>query len=228
MTELGDIELSVPRTRRFSALTVVRAYARRAGHIDRMILACFVLRLSTRKVATALAPVSGRISAGTVSQVAKTLDGAVAAFHAGLCGPISGTAWCSRARPGPGRCARCWWPWGSGRTRRRSSTRPLAESAAQWEQFLTDLFRRGLEGGRLEMVCVDAAGLLAALPKRCWAHKIRNVLDKVRKADRDDTVGRSARRDERHHTVRRAPFRRPSTPKPSLRNDLDELLTCWR
>ena len=27
MTELGDIELSVPRTRRFSALTVVRAYA---------------------------------------------------------------------------------------------------------------------------------------------------------------------------------------------------------
>jgi len=38
----------------------VRAYARRAPHIDRMILACFVLGLSTRKVATALLPILGR------------------------------------------------------------------------------------------------------------------------------------------------------------------------
>ena len=78
-TELGDMELQVPRTRRFSALEWVRAYARRAAHIDRMILACFVLGLSTRKVASALLPVLGRrISAGTVSEVAKTLDAAVA------------------------------------------------------------------------------------------------------------------------------------------------------
>ena len=98
----------------------------------------------------------------------------------------------------------------------------LAESAAQWEQFLTDLFRRGLEGGRLEMVCVDgAAGLLAALPivypglpvQRCWAHKIRNVLDKVRKADHD-TV-KAGLHDVMNATTltaarsRRAPFRRP-------------------
>ena len=82
LTELGEIELAVPRTRRFSALQVVRAYARRAAHIDRMILACFVLGLSTRKVAIALLPILGRrISAGTVSQVAKTLDAAVAAFR---------------------------------------------------------------------------------------------------------------------------------------------------
>ena len=82
MTELGEIELRVPRTRRFSALGVVRAYAARAPHIDQMILACFVLGLSTRKVAIALQPVLGRrISPGTVSQVAKLLDGAVAAFH---------------------------------------------------------------------------------------------------------------------------------------------------
>jgi len=49
LTELGAIELCVPRTRTFAALSVVRAYARRAAHIDRMILACFVLGLSTRK-----------------------------------------------------------------------------------------------------------------------------------------------------------------------------------
>ena len=49
LTDLGDIELAVPRTRRYNPLAVVRAYARRARHIDRMILACFVLGLSTAR-----------------------------------------------------------------------------------------------------------------------------------------------------------------------------------
>ncbi len=35
LTELGRIELSVPRTRHFNPQRVVRAYARRADHIDR-------------------------------------------------------------------------------------------------------------------------------------------------------------------------------------------------
>jgi hypothetical protein len=93
LTELGDLELAVPCTRTFSALKVVRAYARRAHNVDRMILACFVLGLSTRKVATALLPVFGRPgSPATVSQVAKQLDAAVAAFHRRpLKDPIPGT-----------------------------------------------------------------------------------------------------------------------------------------
>jgi len=49
LTELGAIELAVPHTRTFSALRVVRAYARRSRNVDRMILTCFVLGLSTRK-----------------------------------------------------------------------------------------------------------------------------------------------------------------------------------
>jgi putative transposase len=82
LTEIGEIELAVPRTRSFSALKVVRAYARRAKHVDRMILACFLLGLSTRKVAAALLPVLGRpVSPATVSALARQLDAAVAAFH---------------------------------------------------------------------------------------------------------------------------------------------------
>src|SRR6266702_3392826 len=49
LTELGDIELAVPRTRRLAPIGVVRAYARRPEQVDRMILACFVLGLSVRK-----------------------------------------------------------------------------------------------------------------------------------------------------------------------------------
>jgi putative transposase len=65
-----------------------------------------------------------------------------------------------------------------------------SESAAGWRKFLTDLHRRGLTDEGLDMACVDGgSGLLGALPtvlhdipiQRCWAHKIRNVLDKSRR-----------------------------------------------
>jgi transposase-like protein len=82
LTTLGDVELCVPRTRRYSPAGVLRAYARREAEIDRVMLAVFVLGLSTRKVGETLLPILGqRVSATTVSQVAKTLDTAVAAFH---------------------------------------------------------------------------------------------------------------------------------------------------
>ena len=109
LTELGDIELSVPRTRRFCPSEVLRSYARRAPEIDRAILAGFVLGLSTRKVGEVLLALLGRkVSASTVSRVAKTLDEAVAAFHARpLARPLQGrscsTAWCWRAGPAPAR-----------------------------------------------------------------------------------------------------------------------------
>ena len=166
-----------------------------------MILACFVLGLSTRKVATALLPVLGRrISAGTVRQVAKTLDATVAAFHRRpvkdhypvlmLDGVVLARKTGMGALRRPVLVALGLRP--DGKKEILDYRLAMAESAREWEEFLTDLFRRGLEGARLEMICTDGgAGLLAALPmvypgisvQRCWAHKIRNVLGKDHKAD---------------------------------------------
>lgn len=73
LTELGDVELSVPRTRRYCPTEVVRAYARRVPEIDRMIPAGFVLGLSTRKLGELLLGLLGRpVSPATVSRVAQT------------------------------------------------------------------------------------------------------------------------------------------------------------
>jgi transposase-like protein len=255
MTELGEIELSVPRTRTFSALAVVRAYARRAGHIDRMILACFVLGLSTRKVAAALLPILGRrISAATVSEVAKTLDAAVAAFHRRpvadiypvlmLDGVVLSRKTGAGALKRPVLVALGLRP--DGKKEIIDWRLATAESAVQWEQFLTALFRRGLLGKTLEMICVDGGpGLLAALPivypgvpvQRCWAHKIRNILDKVRKADQAavkvelHAIMNAGTRPKARSAARRFADRWEELyPKAvaCLRNDLDELLTCFR
>ena len=255
LSELGEIELQVPRTRTWSALRVVHAYARRAAHVDRMILACFVLGLSTRKVAVALAPILGRrISASTVSQVAKSLDQAVAAFHARPLADhyrvlmLDGVV--MSRKTGAGAIKRpvlvALGLGADGKKEIIDYRLALAESAAQWELFLNDLYRRGLTGARLEMICTDGgAGLLAALPvvypaiavQRCWAHKIRNVLDKVRKADlKAVKQGLHAVMNANNLTKARAAARRfanrwqATYPKAvaCLRNDLDELLTCFR
>ncbi|MGH6830333.1 MAG: IS256 family transposase [Methylocella sp.] len=255
LTELGDIELSVPRTRTYSPAKVVRAYARRAEHVDRMILACFVLGLSTRKVAAALLPVLGRpVAASTVSQVAKSLDAVVAAFHRRrlsnrykvlmLDGVVLSRKTGAGAVRRPVLVALGILP--DGRKEVIDFRLAKSESAAEWRLFLADLYRRGLTGESLDMISVDGgAGLLAGLPdvygrtpvQRCWAHKIRNVLNKVRAIDQS-AVKRGL------HAVMNAPgvakareaARRfadrwqDAYPKAvsCLRDDLDELLTCFR
>ena len=254
LTELGDIELAVPRTRRFAPITVVRAYARRPEQVDRMILSCFVLGLSVRKVGEALLPILGRpVSPTTVSTVAKQLDAVVAAFHARPLKDryrvlmLDGVVLARRTGAGairrPVLVALGLRP--DGKKEVIDFRLAQSESAAEWERFLGDLIRRGLTGDALEMICVDGGpGLLAALPtaypgipvQRCWAHKIRNVLDKVRAADRD-AVKRDLHAVMNAKTVpqaRSAARRfadRWETPYPKavacLRNDLDELLTCW-
>jgi putative transposase len=203
LTEMGDIELDVPRTRHWSAVGVVRAYARRVDQVDRMILACFVLGLSTRKVAHALMPVLGEaVSATTVSRVAKILDRAVEAFHRR---PLTKSyrflvfdGVVLKRRTGMGSVKRIVLVvlgiTPEGKKEIIDFRIAHAESQAAWEVFLTDLYRRGLRGQGLEMIITDGGkGLLAALPfiyphiplQRCWAHKVRNILDRVRKKDRD-------------------------------------------
>ena len=164
LTELGMIELHVPRTRTFSALKVVRAYARRARDVDRMILACFLLGLSTRKVAIALLPILGRpVSPATVSQVAKQLDAAVAAFHRRPLKDIYRVLVLDgvvlKRKTGAGALARpvlvALGLRPDGKKEVIDFRLATAESAAQWEHLLGDLVRRGLVGERLEMLCVD-------------------------------------------------------------------------
>jgi len=124
------------------------------------------------------------------------------------------------------------------------------ESAAEWERFLDDLYKRGLAGEGLDMICVDGGkGLIAALPmvydkipvQRCWAHKIRNILNKVRNADAlpvradlhavmdavvDADTGAKARSAAGRFAKRWGQVYPDAVA--SLRNDLDELLTCFR
>ena len=255
LSELGDIKLRVPRTRRFCPTEVLKSYTRRAPEIDRVILAGFVLGLSTRKVGEVLLPLLGRpISASTVSRVAKTLDAAVAAFHRRPLKDVYKALMLDGVvlarKTGAGALKRpvlvALGITHDGKKEIIDFRLATSESAVEWERFLTDLWRRGLTGDGLEVICADGGqGLIAALPivypdislQRCWAHKIRNILGKVRKADRDavkddlHAVMNAPNRSKALSAARRfADTWEETYPKAvaCLRNDLDDLLTCFR
>ena len=201
LTELGDVLLHVPRTRMTSGVGLIHSYSRRAVHVDRMILSCFVLGLSTRKVSHALLPVLGEsVSATTVSRISRILDSFVNAFHRR---PLRQTyrflfldGVVLKRRTGMGAVKRvvlvALGMTKDGKKEIIDFMVTPGESQASWDAFLSDLYRRGLRGEELDMIVTDGGkGLIGALPfvypgiptQRCWAHKTRNILNYIRKAD---------------------------------------------
>lgn len=207
LLEVGDVALSVPRTRRTSAAEVLGKFRRRSREVERLILECFLLGCSTRKVGQALLPVLGeRVSASTVSEVARQLDGLVVAYHrrrlADRYRVLLFDGVVMKQRTGMGSVKRvvlvALGILADGRKEVIDFYLARGESQEEWEAFLNDLYHRGLTGERAELIVVDGGkGMLAALGlvyarvpvQRCWAHKTRNVVDKVRQADREAVKG---------------------------------------
>jgi transposase-like protein len=252
LTELGDLLLSIPRTRTFSARLLLKRFARRAFPIERLILLCFLYGLSTRKVGQALLSILGeRVSHGTVSQIGKQLDQAVQAYHQR---PLSDTyevllldGIVMKRKTGVGVQNRsvlvALGIKADGKKEVIDFRQVHGESQFAWEAFLNDLYRRGLEGQSLKLILIDGGkGLLAALPlvygdvpiQRCWAHKTRNILNYVKRADQKK-VKKGLQRISHAPNLRQAQKAaqrfmnrwQSSYPKAvkSLRQDLPELLT---
>ena len=201
LTEVGDLELQIPRTRTFSAHALLKGFARRSAAIERTILMAFLLGLSTRKVGPALLSILGEaVSPSTVSQIAKQLDQSVQAYHQRplvdqyevivLDGIVM------KRKTGIGAQRRTMLVAlgikADGKKEIIDFRQVPGESQSAWEGFLNHLHKRGLKGEGLKLIVVDGGkGLLAALPlvygevpvQRCWTHKTRNVLNYVKRAD---------------------------------------------
>jgi len=254
LTELGDVLVSVPRTRTYSPVEVIRAYARRSQDVDRLILASFLLGLSTRKVGEALLSILGeKVSPATVSRVAKTLDKAVSAFHGRRLKEgyrallFDGVVLTRKTGAGPVKrpVLVALGIRHDGKKEIIDFRLARSESADEWESFLTRLTARGLSGRETEVISVDGGqGLISAVRsvypliplQRCWAHKMRNILDKVRKADTEEVkkglvrvYGAKNLKEARSAAKRWSTAweeRYPAAVK-CLRDDLDDLLTCF-
>ena len=140
------------------------------------------------------------VSAQTVSKLTRVLDRAVQAFHQRRLPDdcvylvLDGVWRKVRRAFGPQRVL-LLVAYGISRNGRRellAFTRAKSESQAGWEGLLNDLFQRGLRGRQLQLVISDGCpGLARALEtvyprgrhQRCWVHKMRNILEKVKRRD---------------------------------------------
>ena len=256
LTEIGDIELVVPRNRKgkFPSKLLGR-YARRCRSVDKVLLACFCLGLSTRKAASVLAPVLGeKVSASTISRIARGLDQQVESYHGRdlkdqygylfFDGVILKSKGALKVQKKILLCA--FGITVEGRHEMIDFYPAASESGACWEAFLRDLHQRGVKGELCELIATDGGtGLHQALqivyPKallqRCWAHKSRNVLDRVKKKDQPavkralNRISHASNRREATQAYWRFSGRwKKAYPKAvvCLQKDFDQLLSFFQ
>src|SRR6266404_3069728 len=202
VTRFGTIRLRVARTREKSFLPRgLQPFQRRAEEVSLLIRETFLRGISKREVGRVVATLTGEVvRAQTVSKLTRDLDEAVRQFHQAQLSDdyaylfLDGVSLRVR-RPAGRKRVQMLVAYGVRRAGRRhllAFLRSQGERQADWEGLLQDLYRRGLEGKHLALIVTDGcAGLAAAIPtvyprarhQRCWVHKMRNILEKVRKSD---------------------------------------------
>jgi putative transposase len=203
ITPKGTYGLKVPKARstplRFS---VFDRYQRLWKRVNYILCEIFLGGCSTRRTGEVLELLLGtRVSAQTVSRAVQALTPLVERFHTRSLEDhyrvllLDGVTQSIRTMAGKAKKKVVLVAYGITHTGHRElidfRVAP-SESETAWYGFLCSLHHRGFEGDGLELIVSDGGtGLIKALEflyphvahQRCWAHKLRNVADKVKKVD---------------------------------------------
>lgn len=212
LTRYGNIQdIAVPRLRQGKFRTVVFAnYQRRMRAVDRALKDIFLAGVSTRRVGEALSClIDAPVSAATVSKVTKELDLYVRQFQNkplldeyqylimdGINLKVKeGLQYKKKA------VLVAYGITFLGIREIICFRQVSRETKPAWLAVLNDLYRRGLLGENLRLITVDGQkGLLGAVDEvypfvplqRCWAHKLRNVVNHVPRKRQKECSGEAA------------------------------------
>lgn len=201
-TRFGCLRLKIARSRSRSFLpSVMGLFQRRSADVTLLVREAFLRGISTRQVGRVIASLQlGPLSAQTVSRLSRSLDGMVQAFHQRRLADewaylfLDGVSLRVR-RPAGRKRVQMLVAYGvrsNGSRQLLAFLRSQGESQAAWQGLLEDLYRRGLVGENLQLIVTDGCpGLAAAIEtvypriphQRCWVHKMRNILEHVRRRD---------------------------------------------
>ena len=225
VSQYGLLKVRIPRVRhgKVTFQTLAR-YRRYSGEVAELTRGLFFAGVSTRKLGPVLEYLLGdRVSPQTVSRITQQLDREVKVFHTRPLGDdyrylfLDGIVQSEQVIGGTlkGPILVAYGITHDGRREVISYRKVARESEAAWGAFLEDLFRRGLTGDRLELIVADGcAGLWGALervyprvPKQlCWAHKMRNVQEKLPKKAWDTCLAQAKK-------IYQAPSRRKAAER---------------
>ena len=203
VTPKGTYELTVPRSREVPLrFRLFERYRRLWRQVDELLRQTYLGGCSTRRTGEILELVLGvRVSAQTVSRALSALTPLVERFHRRELEDhyrillLDGVTQRLKGWRGKAVVKLVLVAYGITWDGRREMIDFLvspSESEAAWWGFLNRLHKRGLEGEALELIVSDGCpGLARAIQflfphvrhQRCWAHKLRNIADKVNKQD---------------------------------------------
>lgn len=203
----GRLEVRMPRIRGMSYESgIIPRYKQRVDAVDAALMKIFVYGASTRLTGQALWPLLGEgVSAQTVSNIAGSLDADLKRYHSRRLKDeylylfLDGIYLKTRTGFGAKKkvVLTAYGIKVDGRRELIDFVVTTAESEKKWWKFLNDLRRRGLTGEALGLVVMDgnpglenAVDLVWAFAKRqrCWAHKLRNVANYLKKKHLDQCI----------------------------------------
>jgi transposase-like protein len=207
-TEIGAIELTVPRAREVAYHpSFLQRAARRTSTVDGLLRTAFLRGLSTRETAALSERLTGvSLSAASVSRLTAQLDAQVAGFHhRPIRMPVRylllDGLWVSvRASNGHAYKRVVLAAYGisaDGQRELLDYRQARGESTTAWGALLRSLIARGLDPDGIMLVVADGAGGIAsavaeAFPDaafgRCWTHRVRNLLDAIPLAERKSAL----------------------------------------
>ena len=202
-TELGDLgPIRIPRCRDSEFNQRLQGQLKRCrGTFEESVIDLFLAGVSTRRVGELVEKLIGvELSASSVSYLTRRLSCEVDRYHQRRLSDdwlylfFDGIWLKGRRATAVGKriVLVCYGVKADGIKELIDFMVVSSESQTDWEKFLWDLWRRGLEGKSTRLITADGcAGEQAGLDtvygtvprQRCWFHKIGNILKKVRKAD---------------------------------------------
>ena len=252
----GRLEIRMPRIRgmRYESGIIPR-YKQRVKEVDAALMKVFLYGASTRLTGEALRPLLGDgVSAQTVSNIAKSLDTDLKRYHRRKLQDkylylfLDGIILKTKTGFGSKKKA-VLVAYGirvDGRRELIDFTITTAESEKKWWRFLNDLSRRGITGEALGLVVTDGnPGLENAVDlvwpfvkrQRCWAHKLRNVANYLKKKHLDRCIkeagaiytAKNKKEAEQHYGNKWHNKWNPISPKAvrCVEKDIEELLNFY-
>lgn len=203
----GRLEIKMPRIRGGGYDSeVIPRYQQRVDEVDAALRKIFLYGASTRLTGEALRPLLGEgVSAQTISNIAKSLDEEVKKFHNRKIEDkylylfLDGIVLKTKTGFGTKKKA-VLVAYGITVHGKRELIDFMVvshESENKWMGFLQNLYNRGLQGEALGLITTDGnPGLENVVDityphvkrQRCWAHKLRNVSNYLRKKDQEKCI----------------------------------------
>lgn len=203
----GRLEIRMPRIRGGGYDSqIIPRYKQRVDEVDMALMKVFLYGASQRLTGEALRPLLGEgVSAQTISNIAKSLDEDVKRYHNRplqdnyLYLFLDGIT--LKTKTGFGSRKKvvlvAYGITVKGKRELIDFMITKHESERRWEGFLNSLYNRGVKGEALGLIITDGnAGLENAVDylypevkrQRCWAHKLRNVANYLRKKDKERCI----------------------------------------